>query len=124
VRKSNRKQEVGNGRKTDREDSATYSKTRSEAKQAGNQVYIYLRDKLKLPINRDKSGIRRPVQFQILGYSFVPIYQKGVKGKYQLVVARKRWKSFKTKLKEITCKTTPMSFDERIQRLNETSIEL
>jgi hypothetical protein len=49
--------------------------------QAGNKVYIYLRDKLKLPVNRDKSGIRRPVQFQILGYSFVPIYQKGVKGK-------------------------------------------
>jgi hypothetical protein len=63
-------------------------------------------------------------RFQILGYSFVPIYQKGVKGKYQLVVARKRWKSFKTKLKEVTRTTTPMSFDERIQRLNETSIEL
>jgi RNA-directed DNA polymerase len=101
------------------DDFSIYCKTRSEAKQAGNQVYIYLRDKLKLPINRDKSGIRRPVQFQILGYSFVPVYQKGVKGKYQLVVARKRWKSFKTKLKDVTRKTTPMSFDERIKRLNE-----
>lgn len=85
----------------------------------GNQVYIYLRDKLKLPINREKSGIRRPVHFQILGFGFVPIYRKGVKGKYQLVVTRKRWKSFKAKLKDITRKTKPMSFDERIAKLKE-----
>ncbi|WP_027473909.1 group II intron maturase-specific domain-containing protein [Saccharicrinis fermentans] len=74
---------------------------------------------MKLPINRDKSGIRRPVNFQILGFGFVPIYKKGIKGKYQLVVAPKRWKSFKAKLKEVTRKTTPMSFDERISKLIE-----
>jgi group II intron reverse transcriptase/maturase len=101
------------------DDFSIYCKTKSEAKRAGNQVYIYLRDKLKLPINRDKSGIRRPVHFQILGYGFVPIYQKGAKGKYQLVVNRKRWKSLKAKLKEVTRKTTPMSFDERIKKLHE-----
>jgi hypothetical protein len=67
------------------------------------------RDKLKLPINRE-SGIRRPLTFKILGYDFVSTYRKGVKGKYQLVVEEKRWKTFKTKLKEITRKTKPMSF--------------
>jgi len=101
------------------DDFSIYCKTKSEAKQAGNLIYIYLRDKLKLPINREKSGIRRPVHFQILGYGFVPVYQKGVKGKYQLIVTRKRWKSFKAKLKEVTRKTTPMSFDERIKKLHE-----
>jgi len=101
------------------DDFSIYCKTKSEAKQAGNLIYIYLRDKLKLPINREKSGIRHPVHFQILGYGFVPVYQKGVKGKYQLIVTRKRWKSFKAKLKEVTRKTTPMSFDERIKKLHE-----
>ena len=101
------------------DDFSIYCKTKSEAKQAGNQIYIYLRDKLKLPINREKSGIRRPVHFQILGYGFTPVFQKGVKGKYQLIVTRKKWKTLKAKLKEITRKTTPMSFDERIKRLNE-----
>ena len=101
------------------DDFSIYCKTKSEAKRAGNQVYIYLRDKLKLPINREKSGIRRPVHFQILGYGFVPVFQKGVKGKYQLVVNRKRWNSLKAKLKEVTRKTTPMSFDERIKKLHE-----
>lgn len=101
------------------DDFSIYCKTKSEARKAGNQVYVYLRNKLKLPINREKSGIRRPVHFQILGFGFVPIYQKGVKGKYQLVVTRKRWKSFKAKLKDITRKTKPMSFDERIAKLKE-----
>jgi hypothetical protein len=59
------------------------------------------------------------LDFKILGYGFVPTYRKGEKGKYQLVVQEKRWESFKTKLKEITRKTTPMSFDERIQKLKE-----
>ncbi len=101
------------------DDFSIYCKTKAEAKKAGNTIYLYLRDKLKLPINRDKSGIRRPVNFQILGFSFVPIYKRGVKGQYQLIVAPKRWKSFKAKLKEATRKTTPMSFDERIHKLLE-----
>jgi RNA-directed DNA polymerase len=41
-----------------------------------------LRDKLKLTINREKSGIRKPIQFTILGFSFVSTYQKGLKGRY------------------------------------------
>ena len=46
-------------------------------------------------------------------------YVKGEKGKYQLVVAEKSCKKLKQKLKKTTRKTTPMSFDERIQKLNE-----
>lgn len=50
---------------------------------------------------------------------FVPTYVKGEKGKYQLVVTEKSWKKLKTKLKEVTRKTAPMSFDERIFKLKE-----
>lgn len=101
------------------DDFSIYCKTKAEARKTGNSVYVYLRDRLKLPINRDKSGIRRPVNFQILGYGFVPTYRKGEKGKYQLVVNEKRWITFKDKLKEITRKTKPMSFDQRMQKLQE-----
>ena len=72
-----------------------------------------------MAINREKSGIRRPVQFTCLGFDFVPTYVKGERGKYQLVVSKKSWEKFKQKLKTITRKTTPMSFDERIEKLNE-----
>jgi len=103
------------------DDFSVYCKTKSQAKFHGNEVYKFLRDKLKLPVNLDKSGIRRPVTFQILGYGFVPTYRKGEKGKYQLIVTKKRWKSLKRKLKEITRKTSPMSFDERIEKLNQVT---
>jgi len=103
------------------DDFSIYGKTKSQAKFQGNEVYKFLRYKLKLPINRDKSGIRRPVTFQILGYGFVPTYRKGDKGKYQLIVTKKRWKTLKMKLKEITRKTSSMSFDERIEKLNQVT---
>ncbi|MBU4154360.1 MAG: group II intron reverse transcriptase/maturase [Proteobacteria bacterium] len=101
------------------DDFSIYLKTKESARKIGNSVYKFLKDKLKLPINREKSGIRRPIQFTILGFCFVPTYVKGEKGKYQLVVSDKSWKKLKQKLKTITRKTTPMSFDERIQKLNE-----
>ena len=101
------------------DDFSIYTKTKSTARKAGNETYKFLRDKLKLPINREKSGIRRPVNFTTLGFGFVPTYVKGEKGKYQLVVAEKNWKKLKQKLKNTTRKTIPMSFDERIQKLNE-----
>ncbi|MCB5259694.1 MAG: group II intron reverse transcriptase/maturase [Candidatus Cloacimonetes bacterium] len=101
------------------DDFSIYTKTKATARKTGNDVYKFLRDKLKLSINREKSGIRRPVNFTTLGFGFVPTYVKGEKGKYQLVVSDKSWKKLKQKLKRITRKTIPMSFDERIQKLNE-----
>lgn len=101
------------------DDFSIYCKSNYQARKTGNAVYLFLRDKLKLPINREKSGIRRPINFTILGYGFVPTYKKGERGRYQLVVESKRWERLKQKLKEITRKTTPMSFDERIQKLKE-----
>lgn len=103
------------------DDFSIYTKSEGTARKIGNSIYLFLRNKLKLPINREKSGIRKPVNFTILGYGFVPTYVKGVKGKYQLVVSDKRWKSLKEKLKTITRKTTPMSFEERIQKFKETA---
>ncbi|NCU44031.1 group II intron reverse transcriptase/maturase, partial [Candidatus Saccharibacteria bacterium] len=101
------------------DDFSIYCKSKSKAKFQGNEVYKFLRDKLKLPINREKSGIRKPINFQILGYGFVPTYRKGDKGKYQLIVTKTRWETLKFKLKEITRKTSPLSFNERITKLNQ-----
>lgn len=101
------------------DDFSIYTRTKPTARKAGNETYKFLRNKLKLPINREKSGIRRPVNFTILGFGFVPTYKKGEKGKYQLVVSDKSWNKLKQKLKTITRKTIPMSFDERIQKLND-----
>ena len=101
------------------DDFSIYTKTKATARKIGNTIFKFLKKKLKLTINREKSGIRRPVNFTVLGFGFVPTYVKGEKGKYQLVVSDKSWKKLKQKLITITRKTTPMSFDERIQKLNE-----
>ena len=100
------------------DDFSIYVKSKRAAKRVGNSIYKFLRDKLHLPINREKSGIRRPTTFEVLGYSFVPTYKKGEKGKYQFVVKRSKWKELKAKLKALTKKTIPASFDERIERIN------
>ena len=101
------------------DDFSIYTKSKKEAKKVGNEIYLFLRDKLKLPINREKSGIRRPSDFELLGHAFVPTYQKGVKGKYQLVVKKSSWDSLKRKLKQITKKTKPYSLEERLKKLEE-----
>ena len=101
------------------DDFSVYATNKMEAKRIGNILFVFLRDKLKLPINKAKSGIRRPVNFELLGHGFVPVYKKGAKGQYQLVVAKKSWAKFKRNLKSITKKTKPMSLLERLERLNQ-----
>jgi len=101
------------------DDFSIYCKSNHAARKTGNKVFLFLKNKLKLPINREKSGLRKPVQFEILGHRFVPVYEKGTKGKYQLVVSDKSWDKLKQNLKTITRKTTPSSVAERITKLKE-----
>jgi group II intron reverse transcriptase/maturase len=101
------------------DDFSVYTKSKAEAKRIGNEIYLFLKDKLKLPINKEKSGIRRPGNFELLGHGFVPTYKKGDKGKYQLVAKKSSWGSLKRKLKGITKKTKPCKFEERLKKLAE-----
>jgi len=100
------------------DDFSIYAKSKAEARRIGNSIFIFLRDKLHLPINKEKSGIRRPSNFELLGHGFVPIYKKGIKGQYQIVVKKNSWGSLKRKLKGITKKTKPYSFKERLEKLS------
>ena len=101
------------------DDFSIYCKSRRVAREVGNSIYLFLKNKLKLPINGEKSGIRKPVDFKILGYKFVPTYKKGDKGKYQLVVSGEGWDKLRARLKAVTQKTVPMTFAERIAKLKE-----
>ncbi len=101
------------------DDFSIYTKRQSDATATLKAIEKYLRTKLKLKINQEKSGVRKPVQFTMLGFGFVPTYIKGDKGKYQLVVSEKAWKRLKMSIKAITRKTKPMSFDERVAKINE-----
>ena len=99
------------------DDFSIYTTSKAKARAIGNDIYLYLKDKLDLPINREKSGIRRPSTFKILGHRFVPSYKRGAKGLYQIVVSKESWRSLKRKLKYITKKTLPLSISVRLVRL-------
>src|SRR5690554_5171752 len=101
------------------DDFSIYTQYKSHATATLKAIEKFLKTKLKLTINREKSGVRKPVQFELLGFGFESTYRKGDKGKYQLVVGKKAWKRLKQRLKVFTRKTTPMTFDERIQKINE-----
>src|SRR5690606_11322873 len=73
------------------DDFSIYCKRPSHASAIMRQVEKLLKTKLQLPINKEKSGIRKPVQFELLGFGFVPVFKKGSKGQYQLVVIEKAW---------------------------------
>lgn len=101
------------------DDFSIYTKSKAEARKIDNKVFLYLKDKLDLPINRAKSGIRRPVDFEVLGHGFAPTYRKGERGKYQMVVKQGSWDNLKRKLKHQTKKTLPYSLEERLHKLKE-----
>jgi len=99
------------------DDFSIYTRSKSEARSIGNEVYLFLRDRLELQINREKSGIRRPSNFTVLGHTFTSVYKKGSKGQYQLIVSKRSWAEFKRKLKRVTKKTLGYSFSKRLSAL-------
>ena len=101
------------------DDFSIYCKSHNQAKSTKVVVEKFLKNRLKLTVNQEKSGIRKPVNFTILGFGFVPVYKKGSKNQYQLGVAEKAWKRLKERLKSITRKTTPAKFDERITKIKQ-----
>jgi len=101
------------------DDFSIYCTSYNQAKATAVVIAKFLKTKLKLTINQEKSGIKHPVNFTLLGFGFVPTYQKGSKNQYQLVVAEKAWKTLKEKLKSITRKTAPVKLQERIAKIKE-----
>ena len=97
---------------------SVFVKTPRAAHRVKRRITGFIANRLHLLVNEKKSAIRRPLHYEYLGFAFESSYQRGVKGQYQLVVSKSSWLELKYKIKEITRKTIPASFDERIERLN------
>jgi len=69
------------------DDFSIYTRSKAQAREIAKEVALYLKEKLALPINQAKSGIRRPSTFKALGHRFTPVFKRGVRGKYQIVVS-------------------------------------
>jgi RNA-directed DNA polymerase len=100
------------------DDFCIFLKCHRAANRVKRRISHFIEMYLHLEVNKKKSAIRKPLQFEYLGYAFESTYKKGDRGQYQLVVSRESLDELKYKIKEITRKTIPASFDERIERLS------
>ncbi len=101
------------------DDFSIFVKSKRASTRVKRNITQFVEDKLHLKINAEKSAICRPYQYFTLGYGFVSTYKKGEKGKYDLRVNPKSFKRLKRKIKEVTRKTAPTPFTERLKKLEE-----
>lgn len=97
------------------DDCNVFLKSKSAAKRVKESITNFIEVRLRLPVNRRKTAVKRPHSVEILGYRFLPTYQK--KGEFAPNITKASLKRLKEKIKTITRKTIPMSFDERMTRL-------
>jgi hypothetical protein len=76
----------------------------------------FLKEKLKLTINEEKSAVASPTKRKFLGYSFYT----GMKG-YQLRVDPKSIRKIKDKIRDITNRNRSMNFEARVKRFIEVT---
>jgi group II intron reverse transcriptase/maturase len=100
------------------DDCSIFLKSERAAKRVLASISRFIEEKLLLEVNQTKTTICRPLRFTILGHGYVSSYKKGDRGKYRLCISKASWRRLKKKIKVITRKTSPIPFEERIQRLN------
>lgn len=100
------------------DDCSIFLKSKRSARRVLKGVTAFIEGKLKLKVNTAKTSICRPVSFHLLGYNFISTYKRGEQGKYRLRVSPARFNLMKKKVKAITRKTRPLSFDQRMEELN------
>lgn len=101
------------------DDFSLFMRSKRAANRIKGSIGKFIRVKLHLEVNHAKSKVCHPLSYEYLGYAFVSSYKKGIKGKYQLVVSKRKLQKLKREIRRITRKTIPVSFTDRIQRLNQ-----
>jgi hypothetical protein len=101
------------------DDFSIYCQEEREAQEAQEKIYKFLKEKLHLPVNEEKSGIRTPEEFTILGHGFSRSKDENGKIYYRPIVSAKSWETLKGKLRAVTRKTIPYTFDVRMTKLKE-----
>jgi RNA-directed DNA polymerase len=94
------------------DDCSIYVRSEKAGNRVLESVTRFVEKKLKLRVNREKSAVRRPTRFDILGYSF---YKTATV--WALRIAAKSYRKLKFKIREITRKTRPYPMNTRMDKL-------
>jgi RNA-directed DNA polymerase len=94
------------------DDFCIFTKSKRAGERVMGNISLFLEERLKLRVNRDKSRISKPKEVKHLGYAF---YWR--KGAYRLRIHPTSYKKVKLKIKGITRKTWPIKFEDRIATL-------
>lgn len=99
------------------DDCSIFVRSKRAAERVLCSIRRFINVKLHLQVNEEKTAICRPLRYTVLGYGFIPSYEKGVKGKYRLSVSSQSFKRLKQRIKQISRKTTSISFTARLSQL-------
>ena len=94
------------------DDCNIYVKSRRSAERVMASCTVFLEEKLKLRVNREKSQVGSPLKLKFLGFS---LYK--VKGKTGIRVHEKSWQRLKRKLRELTSRKQPMAMEYILLKL-------
>ena len=92
------------------DDCNIYVKSRKAGERVMQSIIDFVERKLKLKVNRTKSGVRHCSEVKFLGYTLLP--EGGIR------VADKSIERLKEKVKEITRRNRGVSFEQVIKELN------
>ena len=93
------------------DDFKIYVKSEKAANRVMESVTKYLTKKLKLTVNKDKSGVERPWEGQFLGFTFT-----GKQDGCRIVPDRKRIKRFKRKVKKTLKSCRAIGVEETVKK--------
>jgi len=94
------------------DDCSIYVRSEKSAHRVLKSITKYIEQKLKLKVNKDKTGISRPTESTLLGFSFFHN-----KGKWEIRIAEKSIKRIKEKCKAIIKRSNGKSTKEKISQL-------
>lgn len=98
------------------DDCNIFVKTKRAGERVRKSITKFLKGKLKLKVNDEKSAVDRPTKRKFLGFTFYTS-----KGEYNIRIHDKSLKRFKDKIKSITSRSYSISLDERIRKLNQVT---
>lgn len=96
------------------DDCSIYVRSSKSAYRVMDNIAVYLEERLKLKVNREKSKVSRPTQSTLLGFSFYKVNKR-----WKVRIAPKSLVRIKEEIRKHTMRSSSTSLTSRILKLRE-----